>query len=334
MNKDGTPPVLRILMIEHNKEDAEALTKALNSVTAYQFDVLQVAEITEAIKKVSGALFDIIFLDLTMPEMTSVQALDELVSHTPGVSIVAIVAPGDEELAERALTRGAQDYLVKEEWSKPLLERVVRYCLNRRQSEEQIAKLAHYDALTGVANRYLFNDRLSQAVFRSERSGLHVAILFLDLDHFHGVNETLGYEMGDVLLKEAAMRIVRCVRRQDTIARIGGDEFAVVLEGINEAQDVSTIAKQILEAFQEPVYLDNHPIFISLSIGISLSDDHHRDEKTLIKQADIARYRAKEHGRNNFQFFSLALNEAAQQRMDLEKELNQALNRIFHPKKN
>ena len=330
----NNPQKLRILHIEDAESKTSELKDALQDVPGYQTDILEIAEVTEAISKISDALFDVIIFDLRQPEPHSLKTLDEVVAHAPGVAVIVVVDEDNETLGETALERGAQDYLITPEWNPSLLKRVFRYALGRKHSEEQIAKLAHYDSLTGVANRFLFNDRLSQAEIRAERSGQQIAVLFLDLDHFHGVNETLGYEMGDLLLKEAALRIVSCVRRQDTIARLGGDEFAVVLEGISDPQDVTSIAKQILEAFQEPVYLDTHPIFISVSIGMSVSDDKHRDGQTLIKQADIARYRAKDHGRNNFQFFQVSLNEAAQQRLNLEQELNQALNRIFKTSNN
>lgn len=333
-SKPKSPQTLRLLVVDSAESSRESLLSALQDVPGYRLDVLEINAVDEAITKLSDALFDVILFDLYAPDTDKLKALDELVAHAPGVAVIVIANQGEEDLIDNALERGAQDYLIRNEWESALLKRVFGYALGRKHSEEQIAKLAHYDSLTGVANRFLFNDRLSQAEIRSERSGQQIAVLFLDLDHFHGVNETLGYEMGDLLLKQAALRIVACVRRQDTIARLGGDEFAVVLEGISDPQDVTSIAKQILEAFQEPVYLDNHPIFISVSIGMSVSDDKHRDGQTLIKQADIARYRAKDHGRNNFQFFQVALNEAAQQRLNLEQELNQALSRIFKTSNN
>jgi diguanylate cyclase (GGDEF)-like protein len=266
--------------------------------------------------------------------MGDLEIVHELSHHAPGVGIIAMLNHDNHRLIETLLTSGAQDYLIKEQWDKALLRRVMRYVVARQKSHAEIERLAHYDALTGVANRYLFNDRLSQAVIRAERSKSQIAVLFLDLDHFHGVNESLGYDTGDKLLVEAAQRISSCIRKQDTIARLGSDEFAVVLEGINEPQHVMIITRQILKTFDEPTIVNDEPIFVSLSIGISISSSDLLDAPVLIKQADIARYRAKEAGRNTFEFFSPEYNRMVEQRLSIEQTVNQTLDRIFHsPKK-
>lgn len=320
---------IRILILSGNRENVAALQEGLSELSIYNLDAFYVEKLSEALKKVSGALFDFILLDLNIIDEDNFQALDELTHNAPGVPVIVITDADKEAVALRSLDRGAHDYLIRDDCSPKLLQRIIRYALARKQSEEQIAKLAHYDALTGVANRHLFRDRLSQAIFRAERSGKYIAVLFLDLDHFHGVNETLGYEVGDMLLKEAAAKIVKCIRRQDTVARIGGDEFAVVLEGLLDPQDATVISRQILDSFQSPSTIANQPIFISTSIGISVSEEFECDASTLIKQADIARYRAKEQGRNNFQYFMPELNEIAQKRLNMEQELSQTLARIF-----
>jgi len=330
-NDSSELKVLRV-DIKPVETSCDELQATLDLVSTHVVNVQVVATIEAAIKHIADNYYDIILLNPLTADQKSLQALDELIVHTPGVSVIPIIEQENKSLADKALKHGAKDYLFKTDLTPDMLERVFRYVLGQRDSEQQISKLVHYDTLTGVANRFLFNDRLSQAEIRAERSGRHISVLFLDLDHFHGVNETLGYEMGDQLLKQAAMRVVSCVRRQDTIARLGGDEFAVVLEDISDPQDLITVSKQILEAFQEPIYLNEQPIFISVSIGMSVSDDHTRDGQTLIKQADIARYRAKEYGRNNFQFFQVTLNEAAQRQLDVEQEVKVALDRIFKKK--
>ncbi|MBV1882383.1 MAG: GGDEF domain-containing response regulator [Pseudomonadales bacterium] len=320
---------IRVLLLSEDRSQVSALQDSLAELDAYSVDSFYVKELSEALKKVSSALFDFILLDLNIIDEDNYQALDELTHNAPGVPVIVITSEDKEDFALKSLQRGAHDYIVRNDWNPTLLQRIIRYAIARKQSEEQIAKLAHYDALTGVANRHLFRDRLSQAIFRAERSGKYIAVLFLDLDHFHGVNETLGYEVGDMLLKEASAKIVKCVRRQDTVARIGGDEFAVILEGLLDPQDATVISRQILESFKSPSSIANQPIFISTSIGISVSEEFECDASTLIKQADIARYRAKEQGRNNFQYFMPELNEIAQKRLHMEQELSQTLARIF-----
>ncbi|MBL4793976.1 MAG: GGDEF domain-containing response regulator [Pseudomonadales bacterium] len=320
---------IRALILCDEQEKSIRLQDTLDVLPIYNVDSYYVDKLTDALKKVSSALFDFILLDLNTFDADNFRALDELTHNAPGVPVIIVTDIDREDVALKSLDRGAHDYLTRDDLGAKLVQRIIRYSIARKKNEEQIAKLAHYDALTGVANRHLFRDRLSQAIFRAERSGSVIAVLFLDLDHFHGVNETLGYEVGDMLLKEAAGKIVKCVRRQDTVARLGGDEFAVVLEGLADPQDATVISRQILDSFKEPSTIANQPIFISLSIGISVSEEFECDATTLIKQSDIARYRAKELGRNNFQFFTPELNEIAQKRLNMEQELSQTLARIF-----
>ncbi len=333
LKKTSTPhgdlPMLSVLIIEHNPKHAEQLAAGLNQLENYRFSITRVHNFVEAIKTVSNTLFDTVFCDLSLPNMGDLEIIHELTHHAPGVGVITLLERDNHRLIETLLTSGAQDYLIKGEWDPTLLSRVMRYVVARQKSHAEIERLAHYDTLTGVANRYLFNDRLSQAVIRAERSKSHIAVLFIDLDHFHGVNEALGYDTGDKLLVETAQRISSCIRKQDTIARLGSDEFAVVLEGITEPQHVMIITRQILKAFEEPTIVCEDPVFVSLSIGISISTPQMPDAQVLIKQADIARYRAKESGRNTFEFFAPEYNRMVEQRLSIEQTVSTTLNRIF-----
>ena len=173
----------------------------------------------------------------------------------------------------------------------------------RKESEARIEFLAHYDSLTRLPNRALFADRLRQALITDARAGKKTALLFLDLDRFKAVNDTLGHLAGDMLLQSVAGRLQSCVRESDTICRQGGDEFLVLLPGINGAEDAGMVARKIVAAMSGGHQIGEHELNVTFSIGISISPDDAQDDETLIKHADDAMYRAKESGRNNFKFF-------------------------------
>lgn len=195
----------------------------------------------------------------------------------------------------------------------------------RKQNEEQIRRQANYDALTGLPNRSLLVDRLASSLKSAYRESWRVALLFVDLDRFKEVNDSLGHVVGDKLLQLVAERLIGCVRETDTVSRFGGDEFVIVLEDIQQANDVAEIAKKILHAMGKSFPLAGREVFVGASIGITLYPDDTDDADSMLRNADMAMYRAKDAGRNNYQFFTLAMNEQVQQRIELEQDLRQAL---------
>ncbi|MBF0564951.1 MAG: diguanylate cyclase [Nitrospirae bacterium] len=175
--------------------------------------------------------------------------------------------------------------------------------VERRKSERRLEKMALYDNLTGLPNRTTFFDRLQQAVRLSRRNGHMVALLFLDLDKFKVINDTLGHDIGDMLLKSSARRLEGCIRSTDSVARMGGDEFTVILSRITKAQDASIVAEKIIKTLSEPFYFGGHECLIGASVGISLFPVDAEEPELLLKRADSAMYVAKEHGRNGYRFF-------------------------------
>ena len=194
-----------------------------------------------------------------------------------------------------------------------------------KESREQMEKLAFYDTLTGLANRRLFTNRLEHAVRHSLRSGRPTALMYLDLDNFKRVNDSLGHEAGDELLRAVAERLQSCVRKEDTVGRMGGDEFTLLLAEVRNGRAAATVAKKVLAALAEPVMVANHEFRVTTSIGVTLATDDGTDTQTLLRNADLAMYRAKERGRDNYQFFSEDMNSRAMDRLILENELRTAL---------
>ncbi len=202
----------------------------------------------------------------------------------------------------------------------------------RKRDEEQIWRQANYDALTGLPNRSLFLDRLSQAVADARRNRNALALMFVDLDHFKLINDTLGHSVGDLLLQEAGRRLGACVRDNDTVSRLGGDEFTIVLKRIDSAQGAAsvaaaTVAEKVIGALARPFWLDGNQFAIGASIGITIFPDDATDEGTLLRNADMAMYRAKETGRNTFAFFTRDMNERVQTLATLGNELRHAIER-------
>ena len=195
----------------------------------------------------------------------------------------------------------------------------------RTLSEKMVWKQANFDLLTGLPNRNMFHDRLSHEMLRAERDKSTLALLLIDLDQFKEVNDTLGHDVGDELLKLAAQRISNCVRHSDTVARLGGDEFTVILSEVNDNSNIEDVTQKILHKLEEEYHLGDEIIHISGSIGITLYPDDANNIETLIKNADQAMYAAKKKGRNCFSYFTQSLQDAAQKRLRLTNDLRSAL---------
>ena len=448
----------RILLIEDNPGDARLLREMLKEEGAKGIELTQVSAMKDAEEKLATLAFDVILLDLGLPDADGLGAVRRAHAAAPHVPVVVLTGLDDEALALRTLQEGAEDYLIKGQIESRGLVRALRYAVERKTMEEalsveqdraqvtlnsigdavictdalgsitfmnviaakmtgwsseeaggramsevfrildsetreatpdpmeralrqdrtvhlpanslllrrngsevpiedsvapihdrngnaigavivfrdvsaakamalQMAHSAQHDYLTGLPNRMLLNDRIDQAIALAPRHKKQVAVLFLDLDGFKHINDSLGHPVGDQMLQSIATRLVGCVRASDTVSRQGGDEFVVLLSESSQWEDAAITARKMLVAVAEPHQIGSHFLHITTSIGVSVFPDDGADAETLIKNADTAMYKAKENGRQNIQFFKTEMNVRAVERQFLEEGLRNALAR-------
>jgi diguanylate cyclase (GGDEF)-like protein/PAS domain S-box-containing protein len=447
-----------LLIVEDNPGDARLLREMFNEQGSDKTELTHAECMSEAEKHLSEREFDIILLDLGLPDAEGLGAVRRAHAAAPRVPLVVLTCLDDESLAAEALQEGAQDYLIKGQIDTRGLLRSLRYAMERKAIEEalfvekeraqvtlnsigdgvactdisgnitflnlvaekmtgssreeaagrpmaevlrivdatsretisnpmelavaknrtvhlplncvllrrdgfeipiedsvspihdregsatgavivfrdvsvaqamalQMAHSAQHDFLTGLPNRMLLNDRVSQAISLAARHMKKVAVLFLDLDGFKHINDSLGHPIGDKLLQSIAKRLVDCGRSSDTVSRQGGDEFVVLLSEVDQSDDAATTARRMLQAIAEPHSIGQHDLHVTASIGLSIYPDDGLDAETLIKNADTAMYQAKENGHQSYQFFRPAMNVRAVERQSIEESLRRALER-------
>ncbi len=218
-----------------------------------------------------------------------------------------------ERQLEEARQETAYYKRISEEAGKKRLKEVddlIQLIAARKRAEEKLAYLATHDALTGLPNRILFTEHLNHAILSAQRNGLKLAVMMLDLDKFKEINDTFGHRAGDQLLQTIGMRLTSVLRKSDTVARMGGDEFMLLLSELKKVDEASYVAHKLLQIIQEPIELENHELTVTFSIGISLSPDHGTIPDVLFKNADIAMYNVKRSGRNGYEFYSGSIDQA------------------------
>ncbi|MDI6716990.1 MAG: diguanylate cyclase, partial [Actinomycetota bacterium] len=210
---------------------------------------------------------------------------------------------------------------------KSVIQTIIRDITERKRAEDMLNYMAYYDFLTELPNRALFNDRLNLALAHAHRNREGLAILYLDLDNFKTINDTLGHDLGDQLLQNVTRRLICCVREGDTVSRFGGDEFVILLPEVNNAEGAIKVAKKVIDALKPPFNLNGQEVHITTSIGVSLHPHDGDDAQTLLKNAEIALYRAKDQGRDNYQLYTSEMNTHVLMRLALENSLRGALER-------
>lgn len=327
-------PPIRVLLVEDEAADASSLRRLLGDSREVRFEVAEAGSVEDGLRRLRDERFQAVLLDLSLEEGQGLEALARARIAAATVPIIVMASQADEDLAVRALRFGAQDYLVKGVSDAGVVVRTLRHAVERHRILTDLASarqrehyLAMHDALTGLPNRSSFLDHLRRMISYAARHQKRAAVLFLDLDRFKSINDTLGHPVGDDLLKVVAERLGRSLRQTDLVARLGGDEFLIALPDLEREHDAARVATKLVSVLAQPSQLGEREYRISASVGIALFPRDGTDADVLIRNADTAMYHAKaEHGRG-YSYYSDGMNEIVAERLDLEHGLREAIER-------
>ena len=297
---------IQVLLIEDDAGDL-LLTKRMLAKTDFNaFNLICAGSLSAAIKCSSAGKIDVILSDLNLPDSSGIETFLKLKLQVPEIPIVVFSGFGDEAEFLKAVREGAQDYLIKGQINGNLLVRSLRYAIERKMAEDDIRELAYHDSLTGLPSRTLFADRCMMALAENRRNQKKTALMMVDLDHFKDINDNLGHEAGDEVLKEVGARLESILRQTDTICRIGGDEFALLNVSLKET--VKIVAKRIIDVLNKPFTLNGLKEVMTASLGIAIYPEDGKSLRTLMKHADTAMYEVKKRGRNNYLYYQPSMN--------------------------
>jgi diguanylate cyclase (GGDEF)-like protein len=316
---------LEVVLIEDNVADATLVEESIRQTELQNFSVVGFSRLSAAMEHIDQESADCVLLDLSLPDAVGLEGVHALLSAFPNLPVVVLTGHDDTSLALEAVSAGADDYLVKRNVEGDAIVRALRYAIERSRTRSQLVHQAMHDVLTGLPNRALFVDRLEQALARSERTDGLVAVIFLDLDRFKTINDSLGHEAGDRVLVEVAARLHDVVRPSDTLARFGGDEYTVLCEPASAYQGLA-IADRLAVALSRPIESGGHEVFLTASVGITFGrhGDHPAD---LIRDADSAMYKAKERGPGEVETFDVEMRARSLRRLEIEHDLHRAVER-------
>lgn len=316
---------MKILLIEDNATDADFLRAALRRSKAEEIDLTHVSTLKEGGIALRKDEFDVVLLDMGLPDGNGMECVAAVQAANAEIPIIVLSGQDDEDFAVSILNKGVQDYLVKWEGKGRVILRSIRYAMERKKAEMRLNYLAQYDKLTGVPNREFLSGHLKSALARAKRSDNKVALFHIDLSDFKSANESIGNESGDELLKQVAERFQLHTRTGDTLARIGGDDFAVVVEGLREAKDAESIARNLISSLTETFKIDDKEVSVKADVGITVFPDDSEEVDVLLKNAEIAMYKAKESDDNAFKFFTGEMQSQLHEKSQLAEDIQSAL---------
>ncbi|MBV9526605.1 MAG: EAL domain-containing protein [Candidatus Dormibacteraeota bacterium] len=338
---DGAPK--RVLVVEDSPSDAALVRRMLRDEPGKdRLELVSVGSAGAAVTALAARDTACVILDLGLPDAQGLDGLVQIRTAAPDAPIIVLTGRDDESVGLQALREGAQDYLTKGDVNAGTLRRSLRYAIERMRVDRQLHHLAYHDALTGLPNRMLFEDRVRSAlarmrtrlrpgsetpVPRASRGHSLAAVMMVDLDRFKIVNDSLGHSAGDELLAIVAERMRAVLRPADTVARIGGDEFAVLCERINGREELEAITGRMLKMLRAPMVIGEHKAYIDASIGFTFATSPDDDPESLLRDADIALYRAKQAGRGRAVQFEAPMHAAAVTRHETQTDLHHALQR-------
>jgi diguanylate cyclase (GGDEF)-like protein len=315
-----------VLLVEDNPADARLVEILLDETEPEGFEVTRCGRLGEALELLERGEpgFEVVLLDLSLPDSAGMETISRARACALGTPIVVMSGRDDEEIALRALQSGAEDYLIKGRGDGEVVARAIRYAIERARTEARLNYLARFDPLTGLANRALLEDRLEGALSRGDLAGSKVALAVLDLYRFKAVNDSLGHAVGDELLVTVARRIEGRVREGDTVARVGADEFAVLLEDLKDEGEIIPIVRRVQDALSEPFVLGGREIFVTTGVGVAVSPPSQKGGMLRDAEAALRRVRRRR-APNGYEFYVPEMNARASERMALEADLRRAI---------
>jgi diguanylate cyclase (GGDEF)-like protein len=333
MNVDRSDNSTRILIVDDDVVDREMVIRHLGK-SEQEFQITESSSVDEGLALYDKEIFDIILLDYRMPQRDGIEMILELRTHTRnyGTAIVMMSSAEDEKLATDSLEAGAQDFIPKSEITTRRLKNALSHAQTRfrlekdlRESYVRSKNLAEKDSLTGLANRFVFEESLQVAIANNSRNEFKLGLLLFDIDNFKGVNDIHGHDIGDIVLRNFANRIQSSLRGDELFARLGGDEFSIMITNLKHGYVLGEIATRVMDSLNQPISAGSVEFNLNISMGMALHPDNSKDSKELIKCGDIAMYRAKTQKGSNACFFYKDMQTEFVRRYEIEKSLSSAI---------
>ena len=315
-----------VLLVDDDRQEYLLIGYLLAEAHHEDYRLVWCQNLEEALGHIERQSCDVVLLDYHWGGSSIGRAfLKKAKAKNSRIPIIVMTDEVEADVDEHAIREGASDYLTKSRINSQLLERAIRYAIERKQIEDRLDHLAHYDHLTDLPNRMLFLDRLRHSISIAQREKNQFTLMFIDMDGFKGVNDSYGHDVGDKLLKQFSKRLSRAVRRSDTVARIGGDEFTIILHNIGSAPKIMMLAQKIITETNQPYLINGHEFMVGCSIGIAIFPDAGDDEETLQRNADLAMYQAKQESVSSYRFFSDVLSSEIKVQWDLHRDFYPAM---------
>ena len=322
----------KILLVEDDEDDVFLTKGFLDDSFGKSYFFEHTSNVPDALIRANECEYDVFLVDYRLGAQDGIDFVRSINQDLKlMVPVILLTGQNDRETDIRAMEAGATDYLVKQNIDAHTLERAIRYSIKQKQAEEHIQFLAYHDALTSLPNRALLIDRLKSTLARFARNQHHSALLFLDLDNFKTINDSLGHSVGDNLLIEVTRRLNEATREEDSIFRLGGDEFIILLPEISDTSEETAVraqrvAERIMRSINQPIIVGNEALHIGTSIGITLfAGSETSSPGTILKHADTAMYEAKAAGKNTARFFQHEMESTVKSKLALENELREAI---------
>jgi diguanylate cyclase len=318
--------IVKILFIDSEEGEYLLIADLLSQIHHTDYQLVWHPRLGGALHAMLADDYDLVLLDYYWGDENARDLLKEAKAQACQAPIVVMTDEMETEVDRDAIRGGAADYLIKGQIDNQSLERTLRYAIERKRTEQHLSRLAHYDTLTGIPNRVLFRDRLEHAIRLADRDKTSFTLMFIDLNGFKQVNDNFGHDIGDEVIRLCAERLKECMRRSDSVARMGGDEFTLLLENTDSSTDVAHVAEKVIDRVSEVCKIGGYELTIGCSVGIAVYPQAGRDADALLKNADIAMYQAKQREESSFRFFTEAMNQQVHRQLRLESDLRTALN--------